>query len=178
MILFNSPRFLCCLMSSFGVSATSSKKSLSLICLQHQPLSLFKVEIATIWNTILDTDVTLLGRISSEDFVMLIVIFVSSFCCCSSFAVLHSLLFMGCCTSFIAFQRHRLLFFHSFTASGTILRGHFFTHRRFLPYAPSPTFYLGFSRPPWEPVVLPWSLQGLILILETQTRSVCLFDPQ
>ena len=31
----------------------------------------------------------------------------------------------------------------------------FFTHRRFLLYAPSPTFYLRLSRPPWEPAVLP-----------------------
>ena len=54
----------------------------------------------------------------------------------------------------------------------------FFTHRRFLPYAPSPTFYLRLSRLPWEPAVLPWSLQGFILILETQTRPICLFDSQ
>ena len=32
----------------------------------------------------------------------------------------------------------------------------FFTHRRFLPYAPSPTLLnLRLSRPPWEPAVLP-----------------------
>ena len=54
----------------------------------------------------------------------------------------------------------------------------FFTHRRFLPYAPSPTFYLRLSRPPWELGILPWSLQGFILILETQTRPICLFDSQ
>ena len=54
----------------------------------------------------------------------------------------------------------------------------FFTHRRFLPYAPSPTFYLRLSRPLWEPVVFTWSLQGLILILETQTWPICLFDSQ
>ena len=34
------------------------------------------------------------------------------------------------------------------------------------------------SRPPWEPVVLPWSLQGFILILERQTWSIRLFDSQ
>ena len=51
----------------------------------------------------------------------------------------------------------------------------FFTHRRYLSYAPSPTFYLRLSRPPWEPAVLPWSLQGFMLILETQTDpSACL----
>ena len=52
----------------------------------------------------------------------------------------------------------------------------FFTHRRFLPYAPSPTFYLRLSRLHWEPAVLPWSLQGFILILETHTQPICLFD--
>ena len=54
----------------------------------------------------------------------------------------------------------------------------FFTHRCFLPYAPSLAFYLRLSRPPWEPAVLPWSLQGFILILKTQTRPICLFDSQ
>ena len=45
----------------------------------------------------------------------------------------------------------------------------------FLPSAPSSTFYLRLSRPPWELAVLPRSFQGFILILETQTRSsVCL----
>ena len=58
-----------------------------------------------------------------------------------------------------------------------------FTHRRFLSYASSPTIYLGLSRPPWKPAVLPWSLQGFILILETDLRpvpSVCLIhsNPQ
>ena len=47
----------------------------------------------------------------------------------------------------------------------------FFTHRRFLPYAPSPhfgttCFYQGFARS-WQ--LLFWKLQGFILILETQT---------
>ena len=31
------------------------------------------------------------------------------------------------------------------------------------------------SRLPWEPAVLPWRLQGLLLRLETQTRSICWF---
>ena len=34
------------------------------------------------------------------------------------------------------------------------------------------------SRSPWEPVDLPWCLQGFMLILKTQTRSICLFDSQ
>ena len=47
MILFNSSRFLCCSIASFGVSVTSLKTH-RLICLQHQPLSLLNVEIASI----------------------------------------------------------------------------------------------------------------------------------
>ena len=39
-------------------------------------------------------------------------------------------------------------------------------------------FNLRLSRFPWGPAVLPWSLQGFILILETQTWSICLFDSQ
>ena len=56
----------------------------------------------------------------------------------------------------------------------------FFTHRRFLPYAPSWHFWhnLLLSRLPWEPAVIPWNLQGFILILKTQTRPICLFDSQ
>ena len=56
----------------------------------------------------------------------------------------------------------------------------FFTHRRFLPYAPSRHFWhnLLLSRLPWEPAVIPWNLQGFILILKTQTRPICLFDSQ
>ena len=39
-------------------------------------------------------------------------------------------------------------------------------------------FNLRLSRLPWKPAVLPWSLQGFILILETQTWAICLFDSQ
>ena len=56
--------------------------------------------------------------------------------------------------------------------------GPFLPTGAFLPNASSLTFYLRLSRPPWEPAVLPWSLQGFILILETQTRPICLFDSQ
>ena len=69
----------------------------------------------------------------------------------------------------------------------------FFTHRRFLPYAPSQhfwhipnilaysryfgttCFYQGFTGS-WQ--FLSWKLQGFILILETQTWTICLFDSQ
>ena len=56
----------------------------------------------------------------------------------------------------------------------------FFTHRCFLPYAPSRHFWrnLLLSRLPWELAVIPWNLQGFILILKTQTRPICLFDSQ
>ena len=56
----------------------------------------------------------------------------------------------------------------------------FFTHRRFLPYAPSRYFWrnLLLSRLPWELAVIPWNLQGFILILKTQIQPVCLFDSQ
>ena len=39
----------------------------------------------------------------------------------------------------------------------------FFTNRRL-------------SRPPLDPAVLPWSLQDFMLILQTQTKPICLFD--
>ena len=56
----------------------------------------------------------------------------------------------------------------------------FFTHRRLLPYPLSQHFWhnLLLSRSAWEPTVLPWSLQGFILIFKTQTRPICLFDSQ
>ena len=45
----------------------------------------------------------------------------------------------------------------------------FFTHRRFLPYGPSlySCHNLLLSRLLWKPAVLPWHLQGFMLILET-----------
>ena len=56
----------------------------------------------------------------------------------------------------------------------------FFTHRRFLPYTPSQhfgttCFYQGFTR---SRQLLSWKLQGFILIVETQTQPICLFDSQ
>ena len=55
----------------------------------------------------------------------------------------------------------------------------FFTHRHFLPCAPSPTSYQRLSRLHWEPAVLPWSLQSFILIIfKTQTRPINLFYSQ
>ena len=34
------------------------------------------------------------------------------------------------------------------------------------------------SRSPWDAAVLPWCLQGFMLILKAQTRPICLFDSQ
>ena len=73
-----------------------------------------------------------------------------------------------------------IAFAFSSTASATVLSERFlptgvfhFTllHRHFW-------LNLRLSRPPWEPAVLSWSLQGFILILETQTQPICLFDSQ
>ena len=50
----------------------------------------------------------------------------------------------------------------------------FFILRSFPKFLTQPAL----SRSPWEPVVLPWCLQGFMLILKTQTRSICLFDSQ
>ena len=54
----------------------------------------------------------------------------------------------------------------------------FFTHSHFyLILLPHICWYnLLLSRLPWEPVVLPWSLQDIMLILETQIRPICLSD--
>ena len=56
----------------------------------------------------------------------------------------------------------------------------YFTHRCFLPDTLSLHFWhnLLLPRPPRQLVVLPWNLQGFILILGTQTQPICLFDSQ
>ena len=71
----------------------------------------------------------------------------------SHWRFLHSFLFFILLLLF-HFNLSRI-FFHSFTASATVLSGDFFTNRRFLLYAPSSTFFLHLSKPPWEPAVLP-----------------------
>ena len=77
-------------------------------------------------------------------------------------------------------------FHYLLTASGTVLRGHFLPtnvfYRTLLPniFGTFPTFRhnLLLSRFHWELVVNFLKLQGFILILKTQTRSICLFDSQ
>ena len=70
------------------------------------------------------------------------------------------------------------LCFFSSTASATVLSGHFLPTGVFYLALLPQHFWLNLrlSKPPWEPAVFPWSLQGFKLILEAQTRPVCLFD--
>ena len=72
-----------------------------------------------------------------------------------------------------------LLFLFHLPRALRIWVGAFYPQAFFI-YAPSWHFWhnLLLSRLPWEPVVIPWNLQGFMLILETQTGSICLFDSQ
>ena len=131
----------------------------------------------------------------------------SSFCCCYSSFIFICRCFSFCCCIFISFPGYftispalhpgfsgpwkpppalsstpttfGCLFFLIYRERYGFERA-FFTHRCFLPYAPSRHFWrnLLLSRLPWELAVIPWNLQGFILILETQTQSICLFDSQ
>ena len=131
----------------------------------------------------------------------------SSFCCCYSSFIFICRCFSFCCCIFISFPGYftmslalhpgfsgpwkpppalsstpttfGCLFFLIYRERYGFERA-FFTHRCFLPYAPSRHFWrnLLLSRLPWELAVIPWNLQGFILILKTQTRSICLFDSQ
>ena len=70
-----------------------------------------------------------------------------------------------------------LLFCHIFTASATVLSGHFLCKGVFyLTLLPHIWHNLLLSRLLWEPAVLPWRLQGLPLRFETQTQLICLFE--
>ena len=72
------------------------------------------------------------------------------------------------------FQQFRYLL----AASAMALSGHFLPTGVFYLTLLHRHFNLRLSRLLWEPAFLPWSLQGFILILETQTRPICLFDSQ
>ena len=117
--------------------------------------------------------------------------FYSSFCCCSSFIAFqrHLSPFRGLSPGFythfilsaqliaewfetLSFSTFPRSSCHSFTASPTVLSGHFLPtgvfylrllHRHFT------CVYQGAFIPPWEPAVFK-------LILETQARPICLFD--
>ena len=118
-------------------------------------------------------------------------IFCSSFCCCSSF--ISRLLCHASGTPPCLLRPVKA------STSSEVYPGYFWLPLLFhLPWAlrfwvgifyPQAFFYLTLfpwhfwfilrlSRPPWEPAVLPWSLQGFMLILEAQTRPICLFDSQ
>ena len=119
-------------------------------------------------------------------------VFVSSFCCCSSFVdVFHShflfdiiphpsvdyrQVFTPILYFWPSLSQSDLWYFHFqpfrylLTASATVLSGHFL---------PTGVFYLTLlPRLPWELAIIPQNLQGFILILETQTWPICLFDSQ
>ena len=125
--------------------------------------------------------------------------FWSSFCYCSSFVnVLHSHFLFDIITFrglSLGFYTHLILsvqpiaeWFATLSFSAILLSSYrerygfewaFFTHRRFLPYAPSQNFWhnLLSSRPPWEPAVLPRSLQNLIWCSKHRpSPSVCLIN--
>ena len=129
-------------------------------------------------------------------------IFVSSFCCCSSFVnVLHSHFLFGIIphpsvdyrrgfyTPFYTFSpahcrviHDTFIFNHSVIFLPRALRfwvGIFYP-QAFFTLSSFPTFWnnLLLSRLPWEPSVISRNLQGFILIFKTQTRPICLFDSQ
>ena len=131
----------------------------------------------------------------------------SSFCCCYSSFIFICRCFSFCCCIFIWFPGYFIMspalhpsfsgpwrpplalsstpttfdclfFFIYHERYG--FEWAFFTHRRFLPYAPSQhfgttCFCQGFAE---SRQLLSWKLQGFILILKTQTRPICLFDSQ
>ena len=133
-----------------------------------------------------------------EVFVMLIFILLLLFfiCQCSSFTFsfqhhpshLHGLS-LSFYTHFVLSAQPITEWFVTLSFSTILLSSYhkgygfewaFFTHRRFLPYTPSQhfgttCFYQGFTR---SRQLLSWKLQGFILIVETQTQPICLFDSQ
>ena len=124
------------------------------------------------------------------------------FCCCSLFVVFLYSHFLFDIISHSSMDYHQvfrpILYFHPsslqsdsqhfhfqpfrylLTASATVLSGHFLpTGVFYLTLLPNifgtTCFYQGFTG---SRQLLSWKLQGLILILETQTRPICLFDSQ
>ena len=68
------------------------------------------------------------------------------------------------------------------TASATVLSGHFLPTSVFylmlLPNILAQPAFIKASLGAWELAVIPQNSQDFILILETQTRPICLFDSQ
>ena len=148
MTLFNCSRFLCCSILSSGISTTSF----------HTPSTLAIIFIKCRNQYQMKSDVTLLGRTSSEVFVMLLFFifnvpfsFVLPFCCgvfihifFSTTSRAHPLGFFY--TPFYTFSpshrraiRDTLFFDQSIMRWPHGLEWTFFTYRRFLRCAPSPT---------------------------------------
>ena len=246
MALFNSSRFLCCSMPSFGVSTTSPKNTssfnmsptLAIIFMKrrnrHQRKNNIRYKgntnntsVIIFFKSKTPSDVTLLGRASEEIFVMLIVvlhfIFDLHFVAVSSFHLWSSVLYLHFIFGlhFIVVCHLSFFFIHIFFSTSSLtlpwaitgfFTPHFILSAQFIAecfatlsfstiplpscreryglewaFLPTGVFYLTLlhrhfnlrlSRLLWEPAFLPWSLQGFILILETQTRPICLFDSQ
>ena len=124
------------------------------------------------WRTKTPSIVTLLGRTSSEVFVRLVVVLHSFCCCCYSFIASYVMLFFIHCFSASSLNLPWTItrFLHPFytfkPAHRRVIRGSdstrdllsqfyrerygfewaFFTHRRFLPFALSPTFLPAFIK--------------------------------
>ena len=127
--------------------------------------------------------------------LLLFICWCSPFCCCSSFTFsfrCHSSPFRRLLPGF---YNHFILsvqpiaewfmtlsfvqpFLYLLAAIATALSGHFLPVGGFYLTLLYRHFNLHLWILSWEPAVLPWSLKGFILILETQTRSICLFDSQ
>ena len=168
-------------MPSFGVSTTSPKKSSSFNMSPTSAIIFIKCRNRHHtknnnhffnWRTKTPSNVTLLGRTSSEVFVMLVVVVHSFCCCCYSFIASYVMLFFIHCFSASSLNLPWTItrFLHPFytfkPAHRRVIRGSdstrdllsqfyrerygfewaFFTHRRFLPYAPSPTFLPAFIK--------------------------------
>ena len=127
MALFKHSRFLCCSLSSFGVSTMSPKNSLSFNMSPTSAIIFIKcrnrhhmknnirykgninntsVIIFFNWRTKIPSDVTLLGRTTIEVFVMLVVVVYSFLFFFLLLFFIHFYSSFCCCSSFIAFQRH------------------------------------------------------------------------
>ena len=144
------------------------------------------------WLLLLFSSQEVFHSFSIFNLLLFFIHFCSSFCCCcSSFhfqaafpchrhSTLASQAREGLHQLWTLTQLLLIAFAFSSTMGATVLSGRF---------SPTGIFYLmllhqhfwlklRLSRPPWEPAVLPLSLQGLIMILETKVQPICLFDSQ
>ena len=111
----------------------------------------------------------------------------SSFCCCPSSLTLPWTI-AGFLHPFLYFQPspsqsnsrhfHFQPFRYLLAASATAFSEHFLPTGVFYLALLHRHFNMHLSRLPWGPAVLPCNLLGFILILESQSRPICLFDSQ